>query len=279
MINCTNLDLTPMGNKFLRSANIIDGLLDMNREIHKDFEKLDYHMQHIQLVYRYSIIINKMLGGPSCVDKFMYISLCHDLLKEHGLKPDTEVKYNGMNIPQDPNAYVRSNLDVLKEFGLEDYFNSDAQFHSLAAGIFLKKEMHIDDPYILYPIMFHSCPIMEVYNTLPKRMQEMIDITMLSDKLSSNYLRINMYGKEVNCDLDMMVFGESGKEFNYTLGLYIARLIAKKKQHGEQSKITNTYYYSRLERWNPSIAKNIEIGRKKVWPKRPQRSEMLHLTL
>lgn len=249
-------------------------LILMNEFIHKDFERLEYHMEHIKLVKRYMLLLNSRLGGPNNSMQLTKIALCHDLLKEHGLHPETHIEYNGIEIPQDPHRYVRLNLDILKEFNLDDYFNTDVQYHSLAAGIFLKKEMGIDDPYILYPVMFHSCPIIDIYNTLPKRLQEMVDITMLADKLSSNWLRINMLEKEVNCDLDLAVFGENGKEFNYTLGLYLARLIAKKKQHGKQAKITNTYYYNRLERVNPLIAKNIQMGGKKIWPKRNPQSMM-----
>ena len=260
---------------FVYTKDLEDELLKMNEFIHKDFERLEYHMEHIKLVRKYMITISKRLGGPVDYPTLTKIALYHDLLKEHGLNPDKKAEYNGIEIPQDPNRYVRSNLDILKEYQLDDYFNSDAQYHSLAAGIFLKKELGIDDPYILYPVMFHSCPIIDVYNTLPKRMQELVDITMLSDKLSSNWLRINMMEKEVNCDLDLAVFGESGREFNYTLGLYLARLIAKRKQRGKQSRITNTYYYNRLERVNPLIAADIKLGGKKKWPKRNQRSLML----
>lgn len=249
-------------------------MISLNRFIHKDYDKIDYHMKHIELVLEYMTEINSRLGGPDNKDQIETIALCHDLLKEHGLDPSKKVDYNGIDIPQDTNRYVRTNLDILAEFGLEDYFSSDIQYHSLSAGIFLKKEFGIDDPYILYPIMFHSCPIIEVYNTLPKRIQELVDITMLSDKLSSNWLRINMLNKEVNCDLDLAVFGESGKEFNYTLGLYLARLITKKKQHGNQSKITNTYYYNRLERVNPIYRNEIKMGGKKLWPKRNRQSTM-----
>lgn len=243
-------------------------LLKLNEFIHKDYDKLDYHMAHIKLVKDYMILLAERLGGPVDINQITTIALSHDLLKEHGLDPDKKVEYNGIEIPQNVDHFVRSQMEILEKFGLDDYFNSDAQYHALAAGIFLYKELGIEDINILYPVMFHSCPILDVYNTLPKGLQEIIDITMLADKLSSNWLRINMLNKEVKCDLDLAVFGESGKEFNYTLGLYLARLITKSKQKGQQSRITNTYYYSRLERVNPLIAENINIGGKQIWPKR-----------
>ena len=56
---------------------------------------------------------------------------------------------------------------------------------------------------------------MYVYEKLDKKIQTMIDITMLADKLSSNYLRINFRKVDVRIDLDQVVFGLSGNEFNY----------------------------------------------------------------
>lgn len=246
----------------------IDHLFKMNEFIHKDYDRLSYHINHINLTRLFLIELNKRLGEGNSEFILNWIGLTHDLLKERGLNKDKHVEYEGKEIPQDINRYVRSNLDVLEHFGLEDYFSSDIQYHALAAGIFLYKEMDIRDEYILYPVMFHSCPIMDVYNTLDKKLQTLIDMTMLADKLSSNWLRINMLDKEVCCDLDLVVFGESGKEFNYTLGLYLARLISQGKSDGEQSKITTKYYYDRLCRTNPLIVQHSKLGGKQEWPKR-----------
>lgn len=248
-----------------------EGLLKLNKFIHKDYDRLDYHMAHVKLTRLYLLELNKRLGLNIDNRTLTYIGLGHDLLKEHGLDKNKEVDYNGIIIPQDINRYVRMNLSVLESFGLEDYFSSDIQYHALAAGIFMNQEMKIQDKEILYPVMFHSCPILEVYNTLDKRIQTLVDMTMLADKLSSNWLRINMMDKEVCCDLDLIVFGENGKEFNYTLGLYLARLISQGKSSGEQSKITTRYYYDRLCRTNPLIGKHAELGGKQEWPKRPSR--------
>lgn len=246
----------------------------LNQFIHSDYGKLDYHMAHLEYVYKYTIKISKQLGIPFDHNKWAYISYGHDLLKERGLDPDKEVSWRGIQIPQDPNRYVRTNLDILENYKVEEYFNSDMQYHALASAIFMVKELHISSPEIIYPIMFHSCPIMNIYDTLPKNIQTAVDITMLADKLSSNWLRINMLDKEVCCDLDLAVFGESGREFNYTLGLYLARLISQGKSDGEQSKITTEYYYERLCRTNPLIKKRPELGGKQQWPKRNQQSKM-----
>ena len=251
-------------------SQVKETMYRLNRAAHADYSKLNYHMSHLEYVYKYTIKISRKLGIPVDTNKWAYISYGHDLLKEHGLDPNKHVTWKGIEIPQDPNRYVRMNLDVLEEYKVEEYFNSDMQYHALASAIFMVKEMHIISPEIIYPIMFHSCPIMDIYNTLPKHLQTSIDITMLADKLSSNWLRINLLDKEVCCDLDLAVFGESGREFNYTLGLYLARLISQGKSDGGQSKITTEYYYDRLCMTNPLIKKKPELGGKQQWPKRNQ---------
>ena len=251
------------------NMNIYDNKMnELNYFIHKDYENIEYHMKHILYVKHYLIYINKRLGYQNDLTRLTYIGLGHDLLKEHGLDPKKIVTFNGIDIPQDTNRYVRMNLDVLEEYGLSDFFNTDVQYHALAAGIFMRKELGITDKYILYPVMFHSCPIMDLYKTFPKRLQDLVDMTMLSDKLSSNWLRINMMDKEVLFDLDKAVFGENGKEFNYSLGLYLARIIASGKSDGTQAKITNQYYLEKLKSTNTLIPKNIEFGGKQKWPKR-----------
>ena len=211
------------------SKNIINlenkMLLDLNVFIHHNNKMFDYHMKHINLVKDYAIIINKKLNSHLNIRKLSYIALSHDLFKERSLDPSKTVIWEGHDIPQDTNRYVRSNLDILEEYELDEYFNSSIQYHALSAGIFLIKEFGITDKEILYPVMFHSCPIISIYEKLDLRTRNMIDIIMLADKLSSNYLRINYRETEVRVDLDQAVFGSNGREFNYSLGLYLARLI------------------------------------------------------
>lgn len=249
-------------------------LLELNRFIQQYRTiTLGYHMHHINLVKEYALLLIEKLDAKIDSDKMSYIALAHDLFKEHGLmkEKDGTILWNDHNIPQDLNRYVRMNLDVLDKFDLSDYFNTDVQLHALTAGIFLNTEFGIDDPEILYPIFFHSCPIMSVYNNLDPIIKETIDIMILADKLSSNYLRINMMDKPVRVDLDKIVFGDNGKEFNYTLGLYIARLISQGKSPDRQSIATTDYYYKRLQEVNPLIPKNNGIkmlGGNKLWPKR-----------
>lgn len=247
-------------------------LLDMNRAVYNNPPTFRYHMEHIKLVRKYAILLNKRLHANVSNHKLGYIALAHDLLKEKGLDPKSEyTEFNGYKIPQDVIRYTRMNLDILEEYGLDEYFNTSCQYHALAAGIFLIKEIGIQDPEILYPVMFHSCPIISVYETLPKKIQTMIDIIMLSDKLSSNYLRINLRGSEVRIDLDLTVFGYNGTELNYTLGLFLARLISQGKSTEEQSLIATDYYYNRLKKVNPIISKEYSIktlGGNIKWEKR-----------
>ena len=231
-------------------------------------------MNHIDYVNRYALEINKRLNSPLNIRKLSFASYAHDLFKEHGLDPDRKLIWNDHIIPQDNIRYVRTNLDVLEEYGLDEYFNTDIQYHALASGIFLIKEFGINDPEILYPIFFHSCPIISVYETLNPTLQLMIDIIMISDKLSSNWLRINLKKVPVRIDLDLAVFGSSGREFNYSLGLFLARLISQGKSTEEQSIISTEYYFKRLASLNPTISKEYTIkmlGGNKIW--QPRKSQ------
>lgn len=250
-------------------------LLDLNRTIHSSSKnRFEYHMKHIQLVQKYALLLNQRLHANLNNRKLSYISLAHDLFKEHGLDPERNLIWRGHIIPQDNIRYVRTNLDLLEEYDLDEYFNTDIQYHALAAGIFLIKEFGINDPEILYPIFFHSCPIISVYKSLNPKTQLMVDIITLADKLSSNWLRINFKKVPVRIDLDLTIFGSSGKEFNYTLGLFLARLISQGKSTEKQSIISTDYYFQRLHNINPIISKEYTIkmlGGNKLW--QPRKSQ------
>lgn len=248
-------------------------LIKLNEFIQSESKQFKYHMNHIKLVKKYALLLNRKLNTHLSSHKLSFIALAHDLFKERGLdkSKDDTIFWNNHNIPQDLNKYVRSNLHVLEKFNLDDYFNTDVQLHALAAGIFVHTELGIDDPEILYPIMFHSCPIISVYETLDSKIRNSVDIIMLSDKLSSNYLRINFKGTPVRVDLDLALFGSNGQEFNYTTGLFLARLISQGSSKEEQSVIATDYYYKRLQSVNPIISKNYSIkklGRNTIWPRR-----------
>lgn len=255
-------------------------LMELNEHIHHENKLFEYHMKHIRLVQKYALALNKRLNLNLSNRKLTYIAYAHDMLKERSLDPTKpDIIFKGKTIPQDLNRYVRSNLDMLEPYGLDDYFNSSCQLHAIAAGILLIKEFKIDDPEILYPVMFHSCPIISVYETLPIRTRNMVDVVMLSDKLSSNYLRINFRKSPVRIDLDQVVFGSTGMELNYSLGLYIARLLGQGKCEEEQGKIATEFYYKRLCESNPFIFENYNIkklGGNKVWPERKSQLWKMH---
>ena len=267
--------------QFIEKSKII---LDLNTFIHNSHSLFEYRMLHIKLMAKYALLLNKKLSAKIDCLKLEYISLAHDLLKERDSKSNEEfIDWNGYKIPTDNNRYVRTNLNILEQYGLDEYFNTDVQLHALATGVFLIKEMKVEDVEILYPVMFHSCPIIPVYEKLSTRIRGMVDIVMLSDKLSSNYLRINNRDKEVAVDLDQVVFGPSGREFNYTLGLLIARLISQGKSEESQSVLSTEYYHKRLCGMNPLIAKKCSIGKlgeNRKWPKRKNQllqTPLIHL--
>lgn len=250
-------------------------LMQLNEFIHGKEPRGEYHMLHIAYVAEYANILSSYLGcylgreDPGVMDLIAY---SHDILKDKSLSPlKKDVIWEGHEIPQNLNRYVRQNLDVLEKFDLDDYFNTDIQLHPLSAGIFLYKEFGIDDPEILYPVFFHSCPIMDVYEHLDTDIQKSVDIILLADKLSSNYLRINMLKTRVKVDLDAIVFGEDGLAFNYDTGLFVARLIAQGAHPDHQSLRTTQYYQSRAKRTNPFIRDydNFRsLGGKEIWPER-----------
>ena len=259
-----------MNNGFYNQTRL---LLELNHFIQHKRITFNYHMQHIKLARKYALILNNKLNAGLDPVKLSFVALAHDLFKEHGLNPmkDGKVFWNEHPIPQDLNRYVRMNLDTLEEFGLVDFFNTDVQLHALAAGIFIYKELGIKDPEILYPVFFHSCPIMDVYKTLDPKIQTAVDIMMLADKLSSNYLRINSRRMIVRADLDLAVFGANGKEFNYSLGLYMARLIGQGKSPDKQAIATTYHYFKRLQAINPLVSRYIsvkQLGGNRLWPKR-----------
>ena len=252
-------------------------ILKLNEEIRRqdDLKSMPYHMRHIRMVKDYAVMMNRKLGEPVQRHKLGLAALAHDLLKEHDRERDLSIE--GMFIPGDNKKYLEDNMNILQEYGLQSYAQ-EPRLHAFAAGVFLHKEYHIEDPAIVFPVLFHSCPIISVYQTLSSEVRTAVDIIMLADKLSSNWLKINFSDKKVRCDLDKMVFGPSRKEFNYELGLYVARLIAMDDEEEEQSDIATAHYYHRLKETNPLIKrKKIQksLGDKQKWPEK--RASTLHV--
>jgi HD superfamily phosphohydrolase YqeK len=251
-------------------------ILDINEYIHSKSSLYDFHMNHLYLTGKYSLLLNDLLNTKIDPRKLEYIAYSHDLFKERKndsfFKNNGEIiNWNGYNIATDLNAYVRLNLNLLGTYQLDDYFNTDIQLHPLSAGIFLHNELKIDDPEILYPVMFHSCPIIPVYEELDPNVQTIVNIIILADKLSSNYLKINMREVPVQFDLDLLVFGKDHNQFNYELGLYGARLLAQGRSKEHYSTLATKFYYNRLKKSNPFILKfeiNKQIGGQRLCPKR-----------
>ena len=246
-------------------------ILELNRKIRKGCKDQEYHMQHIGLAKDYAMFIRKKLGESTDRHKLGFAALSHDLLKENYDKKDLFI--DGMHIPGDLEKYVSSNIELLSTYHITPaMIKTDLQAHALGAAIFLIREYHINDPEIIYPVLFHSLPIIEIYRELPEKIQQMIDIMVLADKLSSNWLRINMNEEKVRCDLDQIVFGKDGKEFNFSLGLYLARVIGAGKNPDYTSDASTLYYFHRLRATNPLIQEKLSmkksLGEKQKWPKR-----------
>lgn len=233
-------------------------MYEMTKLIHNDSDRAEYQLDHVRLVAKYIIELSAKFKIFLPYDTVQFIAYGHDLLKDKFFdkKLNTVMLATSdgimVNIPQNLNWYVRANMDILEKYKLEDYFNSDCQLHALASGIFCDKFFHIHNPKIIYPIIFHSCPIISVYETLSPDIQQIIQIVMLADKLSSNTLKKNM-GRDILCDLQRVVFGKDGREFNFSLGLYMARLIASGNNPGKESAKATSYFYQVLKETNPLL--------------------------
>lgn len=238
-------------------------ILKLNDEMRKGCKWHDTHMQHIKLVKDYATYINKLLGNPVNRHKLGFAALAHDTLKEN-YKEKTQV-IDDIFIPGSCEEYVRNNIDIITKYVPYEYLWTNLQFHATGGATFLHKELGITDPEIIYPVLFHSLPVIEVYKNLDPKIQTMIDIMVLSDKLSSNWVRINMMDEEVRCDIDRIVFGPDGNEFNYMLGIYVARLIGSSSEPDYVDDACTLYYWHRLHEQNPLIKMNL---RKKILGKK-----------
>ena len=248
-------------------------LMNLDEANQKENILFDYHRKHIDLVYEYSLIINERLNANLDPIILGSISYAHDIFKESGLDVNVEKKFQDTIIPQDIKKYVSDNKSILNEYGMEEYIDSFI-YHAMASAIFLIKELKITDKNIIYGILFHSCPIIPIYETLDEETKMYVDVITLADKLSSNYLKINA-GMKVRCYLERMVFGEEGNEFNYTLGLFLARMISKGKDKDHINEESLKYYKNRVKEIFPFFPniKLKDLGDKDKWPK--QKSKVL----
>jgi hypothetical protein len=242
-------------------------LIDLDEANQKDSLPFGYHRHHIDLVCEYALIINERLNAKLDKVKLASIAYAHDLFKEVGLDIDKEKIFNGKIIPQDIKKYISENKDVLDEYGMKDYVENYTD-HAVASAIYLIEEYNIKDKDIIYGILFHSCPIIPIYERLDEETKMYVDIITLSDKLSSNYIQLNSHMK-VRCNLEEIVFGKNGNEFNYTLGLFLARMISKGKDKDPINEESLEYYRNRLKSLFPFFPdmKLKDIGEKRKWEK------------
>ena len=259
--------------EFLKTNPQIKTLIEIDELNQKESLFYIYHKKHIDLVCEYALIINEKLNANLNPLTLAMVSYAHDIFKESALNKDRVVLYNDKEIPQDLRKYIDENKSVLSEYGMDDYTDNFVN-HAMASAIFIIKELNIADKNVIYPVLFHSCPIISIYKTLDKETQTYVDIIQLADKLSSNYLKLNN-GKKVRCFLEEIVFGKDNEEFNYTIGLFLARLISKGKDEQKFQKESLDYYEKRVKDKIPffKFTKLKDLGEKKIWEN--QKSKVL----
>jgi len=213
-------------------------------------KEFGYHMWHCFVMEKYmNIIADKYDKFKFDKELFPLIAWSHDLLK------DRESKFS---------TFYQKNTSNRKRFFLSDSMYNSLSTHAYRSAEFLSNyPFNVIDGKILYSVLFHSIPIIEIMEKiLSADTREYVNITMLCDKLSSNYWRITN-GIETWCDLDKIVFGDNGDELNYNKGLYYTRLLDGMKYKNKYS-IQAEEYYRKL--YDTDI--NIKLEEKKIWEKR-----------
>lgn len=243
--------------KMICYEELYNKIFNLGKEIHKDDPYRSAHME-TSAVYAERILAvliddaedkkkNELLWKIKCA------AIGHDILKDKYFNKDAEDKIiNGYTIPQNLETYIQKNMDVLEKFKMDKYLNTAVQDHAVASGIFIHNNFGIDDEMIIYPIMFHSCPILPVYQILNDNLQKMIDVMVLSDKLSASIVK-PQFDKKVKIDLKSMLYGISGCEFNFTQALLMARLIGHDNSKDAHSNMMVEYYHERALQTNPLI--------------------------
>ena len=215
-----------------------------------DEQEFNYHMKHCFVMEKYmNIIADKYDKFKFDKKLFSIITWSHDLLK------DREHKFS---------TFYQKNTSNRKRFFLSDKMYDSVSTHAYRSAEFLSNyPFNVIDGKILFPILFHSVPIIDIMvKCLSQDTREYINITILADKLSSNYWRI--YNNiETPCDLALEVFGNNFDKFDYFKGIYIARLLDDYKYKNIYSTEA-TEYYRKLYDENQYI----KLGEKKIWEKR-----------
>ena len=224
-----------------------------------------YHFDHCEKLMKYGNDIMVRLGILEYRNELEIVAYAHDLFKRYSLR-ENDVEWNGKIIPQNIPKYIDENRFVLDKFGLNMIRSDNFSNHPIAAGIFLYKEFTVDDPKIIYPVFFHSCPIISIYKKLDKALRNFIDVILLADKMSANVLCRGIKKWHSKVDMELVLYGENHKEFNYTNALLTAKILGQCGSKDKFSVESTKHYYKRAARINPALDKNsILLGRKKPW--------------
>lgn len=262
--------------QYLDKRNILMLLREINSKIHTDGRL--HHIENVE--YIIDMISNISTNYQNTPDlDLKIIAAAHDLFKElnfegeyvfRSISPNLSEREIIFTIPSDLRRYVRTNLDILEIFGLDYYFNTDVGLHALSAGIFLYKEFGIKDPNILYPIFFHTCPIVEVYDKLDDIIKNNCELLILADKLDKfdrktfEYENINDESKKIKMkkndkylryNLREILFGKMGNEFNKRLAIFTIRYLEAGNKDGIEAKNTYQYFYDLARETNPFLPK------------------------
>ena len=227
-------------------------------------------MAHLELFKMYAFEINLRLGSPFSQEDLATIAYAHDIFKDDNHR--VQYTNNGEDIFVTKEDILSRYGSSIEYFGFKKGEKAALSEHAKCAALFIMNCEEIVDynKDILYPIIFHSLPILRVYRDLTREIQLMIDLTVVADKCSSNYLRIQQY-VPCNFRMDDILFGMDGKEFNFTTALFAARLIGSEGYNDDFNKDINTFYLHRLNRINPFVINKLNIkdyGRKKIWERK-----------
>jgi len=230
-------------------------------------DKENYRIRHARLTVDYTERLMRSFHILVVDDrrKLSIAARFHDLLKADatlgsGSSQLVFAKMAELGFPTDLKEYIYTNSEYFPTLGVQGFTENIAE-HALALVLHMLVHYDILDREILYPILFHSCPILPTYSKLNQRRQTMIDIITLADKLSSNALRLlgDADGKKAPFNLHLAVFGVDDCEFNFTEGLFLARLLSQGKSQDPYSLVMTQYYFQRLKERSPLWAKTNNI--------------------
>lgn len=222
--------------------------IKLNKKIHKNSAKYKYHMNHIIRAATYGAEINAKLDFPVERNKLNFALLMHDILKG-------SVSAEYMDDNDKKSDYIKDNYNILNKLNLYQYWKKMSK-HAVAGGIFvynlLKESNNLDgNEDIVRAIMFHSYPIVAVYKNLNKSNRIMIDIVVLADKLSSNWIKINDPSEESpKYYLEEELYGKDKKQIKFDYALVKAREIGMgdPEKAKKQNKKAYLFYKDRWER-------------------------------